>query len=110
MFITAVCVILVQQLPTSLQHGGQTSATCSIQQCRYDVTLTCSVDSFGKALTARSVIVDESKKEISILQSPHTVSVFSITSPPVPGYFLGICYDDDDVITEFATSFPLLIL
>ena len=24
------------------------------------------------------------------------MSVFSITSPPVPGYFLRICYDGDD--------------
>ena len=57
--------------------------------------------------------VDESKKN-STLRSAHTVSVFSITSPPVPGYFLRICHDDndddDDVITEFATSCPLLVL
>ena len=68
-----------------------------------DVTLTCSVNplTFGRALTARIVKVDESKKK-----PPHSVS---ITSPPVPGYFLRICYDDD-VITEFATSCPLLLL
>ena len=64
-----------------------------------DVTLTCSVDRFGQALTARNVIVDESKKTNSTLRSPHTVSVFSITSPPFPGYFLKKGYDDDDVIT-----------
>ena len=53
-----------------------------------DVTLTCSVDPFGQALTARKVIVDESKKKKnSTLRSPHTVSLFSITSSPVPGYF-----------------------
>ena len=48
-----------------------------------DVTLTCSVDPFGQALTARNVIVDEStrKKNLYPSKSPH--SVFSITSPPV---------------------------
>ena len=58
-----------------------------------DVTLTSSVDplTFGQALTAPNV---------------HSVS---ITSPPVPGYILRICYDDE-VITEFATSCPLLVL
>ena len=55
-----------------------------------DVTLTCSVDPFGQALTARNVIVHERKKKHSTLRSPHTVSFFSITSPPVPGYFLRI--------------------
>ena len=82
-----------------------------------DVTLTCSVDPFSQALTARNVIVDESKKKKnSSLRSPHPVSVFSITTSPVPGYFLGTCYDDhddddhDDVITEYATSFPLRLL
>ena len=73
------------------------------------------MDPFGQALTARNVIVEENKKR-STLRSPHTVSVFSITSPPVPGYFLKKDYDDDDgddnddVITEFATSCPLLVL
>ena len=47
------------------------------------------------------------------------MSLFSITIPPVLGYFLGICYDDDDddddgdgddVVTEFAASCPLLVL
>ena len=77
-----------------------------------DVTIACSVDPFGQALKVRNVIVDESKKKNSTLRSPHTVSVFSITSPPVPCYFFRICYgnDDDDVITEFATSCPLLVL
>ena len=46
-----------------------------------DVTLTCSVDplTFGQALTARNVIVDESKKN-STLRSPHTVSVSLVPS------------------------------
>ena len=66
-----------------------------------DVTLTCSVDPFGQALRARNVIVDESKNTHPTLRSSHTVSVFTITSPPVPGYLLRICYDDDDdVITD----------
>ena len=77
-------------------------------------TLTCSVDPFGQALTARNIIVDEKKKKKnSTLRSPHTVSLV----PQFTVSFLRICYDDgddddddDDVITEFATSCPLIVL
>ena len=78
-----------------------------------DVTLTCSVDPFGQALTAKNVIVDESKKTTLPFEAHRTVSVFRITSSPVPGYFLRICSDDDDdddVTIEFAASCPLLVL
>ena len=53
-----------------------------------DVTLTCSVDPFGQALTARNVVVDESRKSHSTPRRPQRVSVFNTTSSPVPGYFL----------------------
>ena len=46
---------------------------------------------FGQALTARNVIEDGAKKKLYPSKPPHSVS---ITSPPVPGYFLRICYDE----------------
>ena len=56
-----------------------------------DVTLTCSVSSFGQALTARNVIVDESKKEKTktLPFEVGRVSGLSITSSPIPGYLKG---------------------
>ena len=56
-----------------------------------DVTLTCLVDPFGQALTEKKKRNSVRKQQKnSTLRSPNTVSLFSITSPPVPGYFLSI--------------------
>ena len=58
------------------------------------------LDPFRQALTTRNVV------------PPHSVSL--ITSSPVPGYFLenydNDDDDNDDIITEFSTSFSLLVL
>ena len=74
------------------------------------------LDPFSQALTTRNVVVDESnnnnkKKNLYPSKPPNSVSL--ITSFPVPGYFLGkydYGDDDDDIITEFSTSCPLLVL
>ena len=77
-----------------------------------DVTLTCSMNPFGHALTARNVIVDESEKiKILPFEAPTQCQSSVSPVPQFPVIFLRICYDDDDdVITEFATSCPLLVL
>ena len=79
-----------------------------------DGTLTCSVDSFGQVLTARKVIVDESKKKnLYPSKPPHSVRL-QYHQFPSSRLFLRIFNDDndddDDVKTEFATSCPLLVL